>query len=107
MIYTYHFSYRAINQKKVGIPMNKKLTTATGQPWADNQNSQTAGTRGPVLMQDYDLLEKLAHFDRERIPERVFMLKVLVLKVFSNLKTTCPNIPKLTSSMVPVKKLQS
>ncbi|WP_300559891.1 catalase [Companilactobacillus sp.] len=55
--------------------MSKKLTTETGQPWADNQNSQTAGARGPVLMQDYDLLEKLAHFDRERIPERVVHAK--------------------------------
>lgn len=55
--------------------MAKKLTTETGQPWADNQHSQTAGARGPVLMQDYDLLEKLAHFDRERIPERVVHAK--------------------------------
>lgn len=55
--------------------MSKKLTTETGQPWADNQHSQTAGSRGPVLMQDYDLLEKLAHFDRERIPERVVHAK--------------------------------
>lgn len=51
------------------------LTTAAGQPWADNQHSQTAGDRGPVLLQDYDLLEKLAHFDRERIPERVVHAK--------------------------------
>lgn len=51
------------------------LTTAAGQPWADNQYSQTAGDRGPVLLQDYDLLEKLAHFDRERIPERVVHAK--------------------------------
>ncbi|AKP66821.1 catalase [Companilactobacillus ginsenosidimutans] len=55
--------------------MSKKLTTSTGQPWADNQHSQTAGPRGPVLMQDYDLMEKLAHFDRERIPERVVHAK--------------------------------
>ena len=49
----------------------KKLTTAFGIPVADDQNSMTAGERGPVLMQDAHLLEKLAHFDRERIPERV------------------------------------
>ncbi|WP_047999807.1 catalase [Lactiplantibacillus herbarum] len=55
--------------------MTDKLTTAAGQPWANNENSQTAGARGPVLMQDYDLLEKLAHFDRERIPERVVHAK--------------------------------
>lgn len=51
--------------------MAKKLTTATGTPIGDNQNSMTAGARGSVLLQDTWLLEKLAHFDRERIPERV------------------------------------
>ncbi|MFH1595495.1 MAG: catalase [Pseudomonadota bacterium] len=55
---------------------NKKtLTTAFGIPVADDQNSLTAGGRGPVLMQDVHLLEKLAHFDRERIPERVVHAK--------------------------------
>ncbi|HEX7303057.1 catalase [Lentzea sp.] len=48
----------------------KPLTTAAGAPVADNQNSLTAGARGPVLLQDLWLLEKLAHFDREVIPER-------------------------------------
>ena len=48
----------------------KKLTTAFGCPVADNQNTMTAGSRGPVLLQDVWLLEKLAHFDREVIPER-------------------------------------
>ncbi|UKJ77738.1 catalase [Azospirillum brasilense] len=51
------------------------LTTATGIPVADNQNSLTAGPRGPVLMQDFHLIEKLAHFNRERIPERVVHAK--------------------------------
>ena len=53
----------------------KTLTTAFGIPVADDQNSLTAGHRGPVLMQDVHLLEKLAHFDRERIPERVVHAK--------------------------------
>lgn len=48
----------------------KKLTNATGAPVADNLNIQTAGPRGPALLQDIWLLEKLAHFDRELIPER-------------------------------------
>lgn len=48
----------------------KKLTTAFGAPVADNQNTQTAGPRGPALLQDVWLIEKLAHFDREVIPER-------------------------------------
>ncbi|MFG1189083.1 catalase [Xanthobacter flavus] len=51
------------------------LTTTAGNPIADNQNSLTAGPRGPVLMQDYQLLEKLAHQNRERIPERVVHAK--------------------------------
>lgn len=49
----------------------KPLTTNTGSPVGDNQHSQTVGTDGPVLLQDIHLLEKLAAFDRERIPERV------------------------------------
>jgi catalase len=51
------------------------LTTASGIPVADNQNTLTAGPRGPVLLQDFHLLEKLAHFNRERIPERVVHAK--------------------------------
>src|SRR5580693_3151362 len=49
---------------------NRILTTAAGAPVADNQNSMSAGARGPVVLQDVWLLEKLAHFDREVIPER-------------------------------------
>jgi len=51
--------------------MKKIMTTTAGNPISDNQNSITAGQRGPVLMQDYQLIEKLAHQNRERIPERV------------------------------------
>lgn len=50
--------------------MNSKLTTNAGAPVADNQNAMTAGARGPMLLQDVWFLEKLAHFDREVIPER-------------------------------------
>jgi catalase len=52
-----------------------RLTTAFGIPVGDDQNSLSAGERGPVLMQDVHLLEKLTHFDRERIPERVVHAK--------------------------------
>ena len=52
-----------------------RLTTTAGAPISDNQNSLTAGARGPVLMQDYQLVEKLAHQNRERIPERVVHAK--------------------------------
>lgn len=50
------------------------MTTAAGTPVADNQNSLTAGPRGPVLT-DYQLMEKMAHFNRERVPERVVHAK--------------------------------
>lgn len=53
----------------------KRLTTASGAPIADNQNSLTAGPRGPLLAQDWQLFEKHAHFNRERIPERVVHAK--------------------------------
>ena len=46
------------------------LTTVAGAPVWENQNSMTAGARGPLLLQDVWFLEKLAHFDREVIPER-------------------------------------
>ena len=48
----------------------KKLTSVSGRPIAENQNVETAGRRGPMLLQDFWYLEKLAHFDREVIPER-------------------------------------
>jgi catalase len=48
----------------------KKLTTRNGAPVVDNQNTMTAGSRDPVLLHDIWFLEKLAHFDREVIPER-------------------------------------
>ena len=53
----------------------KKLTTTSGNPIADNQNSLTAGIRGGIMLQDYQLLEKLAHQNRERIPERAVHAK--------------------------------
>ena len=51
------------------------LTTASGIPVVDNQNSISAGPRGPLLLQDFHLIEKLQHFNRERIPERVVHAK--------------------------------
>ena len=57
--------------------MSKKinLTTSSGRPVEDNQNSLSAGEHGPLLMQDIYLQEKLAHFDREEIPERIVHAK--------------------------------
>jgi catalase len=54
---------------------NNQITTSAGIPVADDQNAITAGEFGPVLMQDVTLIEKLAHFNRERIPERVVHAK--------------------------------
>lgn len=51
------------------------MTTTAGAPVPDNQNSISAGPRGPLLLQDYQLIEKLAHQNRERIPERVVHAK--------------------------------
>lgn len=55
--------------------MAQVLTTSQGSPVDDNQNSVTAGTWGPVVISDFHLIDKLAHFDRERIPERVVHAK--------------------------------
>jgi catalase len=54
---------------------SNKLTTSAGAPVSNNQQSQTAGQKGPVTIQDYKLIEKLAHQNRERIPERVVHAK--------------------------------
>jgi len=53
----------------------KPLTTSFGMPVSDDLNTMTAGKKGPALIQDVHLVEKLAHFDRERIPERVVHAK--------------------------------
>jgi catalase len=57
------------------MEFKKTLTTDAGASVADNQNSRTAGPGGPILLEDHHLIEKLAHFDRERIPERVVHAK--------------------------------
>ena len=54
---------------------NKRMTTDAGRPVGDNQNSLTVGPRGPVIFEDFLLFEKMAHFNRERIPERVVHAK--------------------------------
>lgn len=55
--------------------MASRLTTTAGAPVASNQTSKTAGASGPVLLDDYHLIEKLAHQNRERIPERAVHAK--------------------------------
>lgn len=58
-------------QPPAADPPKKPLTQDSGRPVGNNQNSRTAGENGPVLLDDFHLIEKLARFDRERIPERV------------------------------------
>lgn len=66
------------------------MTTSAGAPISDNQNALSAGARGPLLMQDYQLIEKLAHQNRERIPERVVHAKGW--GAYGTLKITNPEI---------------
>ncbi len=56
-------------------PGKNKLTTASGCPYVENENTMSQGARGPLLLQDFILHEKMAHFNRERIPERVVHAK--------------------------------
>src|ERR1700753_4277514 len=74
-----------------------KLTTAFGAPVVDNQNIQTAGRRGPALLQDVWLMEKLAHFDREVIPEPRMHAKG---RGAHGTVTTTHDIPKYTKAAV-------
>lgn len=62
-------------QKSKKMKAHNKLTTASGKPYVENENSQTVGARGPILLQDFILHEKMASFNRERIPERVVHAK--------------------------------
>jgi catalase len=61
--------------KEEPMSEKKQLTTSAGIPVPDNQNSLTAGPHGPLLVQDWQLFEKHAHFNRERIPERIVHAK--------------------------------
>lgn len=53
------------------IESEDTLTNQQGQPVTNNQSVRTVGNRGPTTLENYDFLEKISHFDRERIPERV------------------------------------
>lgn len=86
---------------------NSRLTTSAGAPVSNNQNSITAGKRGPVLLQDYKLIEKLAHQNRERIPERVVHAKGWgakgVLRVTQDISNyTCANIFSQVGKEIPM-----
>ncbi len=70
---TKYFHYNAKHDRVRS--MSSPMTTTGGNPIADNQNSLSAGPRGPLLLEDYQLLEKLAHQNRERVPERTVHAK--------------------------------
>ncbi len=75
-----------------------KLTTEAGAPVTDNQHSQTAGPSGPVLLQDHYLVEKLARFNRERIPERV--VHAVGTGAHGYLEVTSPDVVRWTRMKV-------
>jgi catalase len=72
------------------------MTTDAGRPVGDNQNSLTVGPRGPVVLEDFLLFEKMAHFNRERLPERVVHAKGS--GAYGHLVCTNPNMPKWTAA---------
>src|ERR1700738_808417 len=72
------------------------MTTDAGRPVGDNQNSLTVGPRGPVVFEDFLLFEKMAHFNRERIPERVVHAKGSGAHGY--FVCTNPDMPKFTTA---------
>jgi catalase len=74
--------------------MADTLRTESGAPVADNQNSQSAGPGGPLLLQDQHLLEKLARFNRERIPERI--VHAVGSGAFGHFEVTNPDMKRFT-----------
>lgn len=74
----------------------RRLTTSAGAPISDNQNSITVGPRGPLLLQDYQLIEKLSHQNRERIPERAVHAKGW--GAFGKLKVTSTEVTRYTNA---------
>jgi len=77
---------------------SKVMTTDQGRPVGDNQNSLTVGQRGPIVFEDYLLFEKMAHFNRERIPERVVHAKGS--GAYGTLTITNPDLKKYTAAKV-------
>ena len=78
---------------------NKEVfTNNNGGPVVDDNNSKTASKLGPTLLEDYQLIEKLAHFDRERVPERV--VHAVGAGAYGVFKATNKNIKKYTTAKV-------
>lgn len=62
---------KEISNHETHIEKEDTLTTRQGHPVTNNQNIRTVGNRGPAMLENYDFIEKISHFDREKIPERV------------------------------------
>jgi catalase len=77
---------------------SKQMTTDAGRPVGDNQNSLTVGNRGPIVFEDYLLFEKMAHFNRERVPERVVHAKGSA--AYGTFTCTHPDMAKYTVAKV-------
>src|SRR3984957_13435617 len=77
---------------------SKQMTTDAGRPVGDNQNSLTVGNRGPIVFEDYLLFEKMAHFNRERVPERVVHAKGSA--AYGTFTCTHPEMAKYTTAKV-------
>src|ERR1700723_179944 len=77
---------------------SKQMTTDAGRPVGDNQNSLTVGNRGPIVFEDYLLFEKMAHFNRERVPERVVHAKGSA--AYGTFTCTNPDMAKYTTAKV-------
>ena len=105
---------RGPNQTDAGAThTNAQLTTNQGRPIGDNQNSVTAGRRGPITLDDFQLLEKMTQFNRERIPERVVhakgsgahgnfvvthdITKYTKAAIFSKIGNTCPTFARFST----------
>src|ERR1700712_4692511 len=72
------------------------MTTDAGRPVGDNQNSLTVGHRGPIVFEDFLLFEKMAHFNRERVPERVVHAKGSA--AHGHFTVTNPDMKKYTTA---------
>src|SRR3982074_109428 len=75
---------------------SKVMTPGAGRPVADNQTSLPVGDRGPIVFEDFLLFEKMAHFNRERVPERVVHAKGS--GAYGTLTVTNPDMPKYTTA---------
>ena len=80
------------------LKVSSTLTTEAGAPVPQNQHAQTAGPTGPVLLQDFHLLEKLARFNRERIPERV--VHAVGAGAHGHFEVTNPDLAKYTKMKI-------